>query len=158
MVISAVVFPHVVGSSGIPSHDVYSRSFYVFFVSCRLVLGLPRLLFPIIPLKHYIVPLSCLTTKYLVILPSSVHSGLMFLIPVSCYFCYAVVCFSYVNYNLMKYMDKHKVKPDNKAFHLVSYYDDHRLFINGAISTTPSRWIATAGSHRRWPTSSPAVY
>ena len=26
-----------------------------------------------------------------------------------------------------------------------------------AISTTPSRWIATAGSHRRWPTSSPAV-
>ena len=29
---------------------------------------------------------------------------------------------------------------------------------DGAISTTPSRWIATAGSHRRWPTSSPAVY
>ena len=28
----------------------------------------------------------------------------------------------------------------------------------GAISTTPSRWIATAGSHRRWPTSSLAVY
>ena len=27
-----------------------------------------------------------------------------------------------------------------------------------AISMTPSRWIATAGSHRRWPTSSPAVY
>ena len=29
---------------------------------------------------------------------------------------------------------------------------------DGAISTTPSRWIATAGSHKRWPTSSPAVY
>ena len=29
---------------------------------------------------------------------------------------------------------------------------------DGAISMTPSRWIATAGSHRRWPTSSPAVY
>ncbi|KAI0224016.1 Cyclin-dependent kinase 8 [Lamellibrachia satsuma] len=26
---------------------------------------------------------------------------------------------NYVNYNLMKYMDKHKVKPDNKAFHLL---------------------------------------
>ena len=25
---------------------------------------------------------------------------------------------------------------------------------DGAISTMPSRWIATAGSHRRWPTSS----
>ena len=24
--------------------------------------------------------------------------------------------------------------------------------------TTPSRWITTAGSHRRWPTSSPAAY
>ena len=29
---------------------------------------------------------------------------------------------------------------------------------DGAISMTPSRWIATAGSHRRWPTSAPAVY
>ena len=29
---------------------------------------------------------------------------------------------------------------------------------NGAISTTPSRWTATAGSRRRWPTSSPAAY
>ena len=29
---------------------------------------------------------------------------------------------------------------------------------DGAFSTTPSRWIATAGSHRRWPTSSPAAY
>ena len=29
---------------------------------------------------------------------------------------------------------------------------------DGAISTTPSPWIATAGSHRRWPTSSHAVY
>ena len=29
---------------------------------------------------------------------------------------------------------------------------------DGAISTTPSRWIATAGSDRRLPTSSPAVY
>ena len=29
---------------------------------------------------------------------------------------------------------------------------------DGAISTTTSRWIATAGSHGRWPTSSPAVY
>ena len=29
---------------------------------------------------------------------------------------------------------------------------------DGAISMTPSRWIATVGSHRRWPTSSPAVY
>ena len=27
----------------------------------------------------------------------------------------------------------------------------------GVISTTPSRWIATAGSHRRWPTSSRPV-
>ena len=27
-----------------------------------------------------------------------------------------------------------------------------------AISMTPSRWIATAGSHIRWPTSYPAVY
>ena len=27
---------------------------------------------------------------------------------------------SYVNCNLMKYMDKHKVNPDSKAFHLVS--------------------------------------
>ena len=29
---------------------------------------------------------------------------------------------------------------------------------DGAISTPPIWWIATAGSHRRWPTSSPAVY
>ena len=29
---------------------------------------------------------------------------------------------------------------------------------DGAISTTPSRWIATVGSHRRWPTSSPVAY
>ena len=29
---------------------------------------------------------------------------------------------------------------------------------DGAISMTPSRWIATAGSHRRWPSSSPALY
>ena len=27
-----------------------------------------------------------------------------------------------------------------------------------AISTTPSRWTATVGNHRRWPTSSPAGY
>ena len=29
---------------------------------------------------------------------------------------------------------------------------------DGAISTTPSRWIATVESHRRWPTSSTAAY
>ena len=29
---------------------------------------------------------------------------------------------------------------------------------DGAISMMPSQWIATAGSHRRWLTSSPAVY
>ena len=29
---------------------------------------------------------------------------------------------------------------------------------DGAISTTTTRCIATAGSHRRWPTSSPTVY
>ena len=29
---------------------------------------------------------------------------------------------------------------------------------DGAISTTLSRWIATTGSHGRWPTSSPATY
>ena len=28
-------------------------------------------------------------------------------------------CTSYVNCNLMKYMEKHKVKADSKAFHLV---------------------------------------
>ena len=28
----------------------------------------------------------------------------------------------------------------------------------GHAKTMPSRWIATAGSHRRWPTSSPAAY
>ena len=42
--------------------------------------------------------------------------------------CLLCLCFSYVNYNLMKYMDKHKVKPDNKAFHLVREHG-HFLFI-----------------------------
>ena len=31
-----------------------------------------------------------------------------------------VLCFSYGNCNLTKYMEKHKIKPDGKAFHLVS--------------------------------------
>ena len=30
------------------------------------------------------------------------------------------VIYSYANYSLVKYMERHKVKPDSKSFHLVS--------------------------------------
>ena len=33
-----------------------------------------------------------------------------------------VFFFSYMNCNLNKYMEKHKIKSDSKAFHLVSYF------------------------------------
>ena len=138
--ISAVVFPMLLALQA--SHHMMFIAGHLTFFVCLAVLSSVFLTFSSqsfpSSITSFSIPRSFLSTKYLVmILPSSVHSGLMFLISVSCYFCYAVVCFSYVNYNLMKYMDKHKVKPDNKAFHLVR---DHYHLLLILISRNSLQW------------------
>ena len=43
------------------------------------------------------------------------------------YVCVLNVLNRYTNCSLTKYMEKHKVKPDSKAFHLVSFHIKHQI-------------------------------